>query len=274
MPCPSNSRSGLVRGTSGAMPSATRALSNDSRAARAATATAGATSCISSGSDRDGIVGAGRPLGSVPMVAAGSPAVTATSVATMSAISEAGSVGHSRCTSSWVAMTIVTTMRGATAAAQSTWPSANQLEIRVDSDSPFGVSSARGICCTAMITPMPKVNPSTTGQGIRSATRPSPVMAMPTSRAPAMMASSGTVGRPYWAITGSSTTVIAPVGPETWRWEPPKTAARMPATMAVTSPAAAPAPEATPKPSARGRATIPTVTPAMSSLGQRCVRPR
>lgn len=87
------------------------------------------------------------------------------------------------------------------------------------------------------------------------------------------MASRGTVATPCVAITGSSTTVMAPVGPDTCRWLPPNTAATTPATMAVTSPAAAPTPEATPKPSANGRATTPTVTPASRSLAQDERRP-
>ena len=39
---------------------------------------------------------------------------------------------------------------------------------------------------------------------------------------------------------------MAPVGPDTWTFEPPKTAATMPATTAVTRPAAAPTPELMP----------------------------
>ncbi len=35
---------------------------------------------------------------------------------------------------------------------------------------------------------------------------------------------------------------MAPVGPETWRFDPPKTAATRPATIAVISPADAPTP--------------------------------
>src|SRR5437868_3645105 len=45
---------------------------------------------------------------------------------------------------------------------------------------------------------------------------------------------------PKRATTGTSTTVIAPVGPDTCTFEPPNTAATTPATMAVTSPACAP----------------------------------
>ena len=58
-------------------------------------------------------------------------------------------------------------------------------------------------------------------------------------------------------MIGTSTTVIAPVGPLTWTRLPPNTAASAPATIAVTSPAPAPMPELTPKPSASGSATRP-----------------
>lgn len=58
---------------------------------------------------------------------------------------------------------------------------------------------------------------------------------------------------------------MAPVGPEIWMFEPPKTAATRPATTAVTRPAAAPAPELIPKARASGRATMPTVAPAARS---------
>src|SRR5690606_25287623 len=70
---------------------------------------------------------------------------------------------------------------------------------------------------------------------------------------------------PWSATMGTSTTVIAPVGPDTWRLEPPNTAASAPAITAVASPASAPSPEDTPKPSASGRATTATVRPASRS---------
>ena len=66
---------------------------------------------------------------------------------------------------------------------------------------------------------------------------------------------------------------IAPVGPDTCTEEPPNTAATIPATMAVTMPAVAPTPDATPKPSAKGSATIPTVTPATRSPRHERLRP-
>ena len=61
---------------------------------------------------------------------------------------------------------------------------------------------------------------------------------------------------------------MAPVGPEIWKFEPPNTAATMPAITAVTMPAVAPAPDVTPKPSASGNATNATVTPASRSTRQ------
>lgn len=66
------------------------------------------------------------------------------------------------------------------------------------------------------------------------------------------MPTTSTPSAPWVATMGMSTTVIAPVGPLTCTLLPPKTAARIPATMAVVIPAAAPTPDATPKPSARG----------------------
>ena len=74
-----------------------------------------------------------------------------------------------------------------------------------------------------------------------------------------------TAPTPNWPTMGTSTTVMAPVGPETWNREPPKIAATTPATTAVINPAAAPIPDETPKPRASGSATMPTVRPAMKS---------
>ena len=78
---------------------------------------------------------------------------------------------------------------------------------------------------------------------------------------------------PIEATTGTSTTVIAPVGPLTWTWDPPKTPATMPATIAVTIPAFAPRPDVTPNASASGSATIATVIPARTSCRQEPRRP-
>jgi hypothetical protein len=120
------------------------------------------------------------------------------------------------------------------------------------------------------MTAMPRVKPSTTGSGMYCMYRPAPAKASAMRKTPAMMPTTSTPDPPNWATMGSSTTVIAPVGPLTCRLLPPKTAATNPATIAVTSPAAAPMPEATPKARASGRATKATVTPAtMSRLGLR-----
>ena len=66
---------------------------------------------------------------------------------------------------------------------------------------------------------------------------------------------------------------MAPVGPDTCTFEPPKTAATTPATIAVMSPAVAPSPVVMPNASARGSATTPTVTPARMSPFHDCRRP-
>ena len=63
------------------------------------------------------------------------------------------------------------------------------------------------------------------------------------------------------AITAVITTVIGPVGSEIRLGVPPNRAANRPTSTAPQRPAAAPAPEATPKARARGRATIAAVTP-------------
>ena len=73
---------------------------------------------------------------------------------------------------------------------------------------------------------------------------------------------------------GTSTTVIAPVGPETCRLDPPNTPATNPATMAVVSPTAAPRPVVMPKARASGSATTPTVRPATTSPRHDERRPR
>ena len=88
-----------------------------------------------------------------------------------------------------------------------------------------------------------------------------------------MMPTTSTASAPKRATTGTSTTVMAPVGPETCTLDPPKTAATIPATMAVTKPASAPRPVVMPKARASGRATTPTVAPAITSARQLSRRP-
>ena len=66
-------------------------------------------------------------------------------------------------------------------------------------------------------------------------------------------------------ITAVNTTVIGPVGSEISVGVPPKREATRPMITAPHKPAAAPAPEATPKASAMGRATTAAVNPPKRS---------
>src|SRR5947199_216151 len=66
---------------------------------------------------------------------------------------------------------------------------------------------------------------------------------------------------------------MAPVGPETWTFEPPRTAATNPATTAVMRPDRAPMPDVIPNPRASGSATTATVSPATTSPQQLPHRP-
>ena len=91
---------------------------------------------------------------------------------------------------------------------------------------------------------MPSVKPSITGQGMNVTARPRPVTPRPARSPRRAIVTSATLARPCCATIGASTTAIAPVGPDTWTFEPPNTAATRPATTAVISPAAAPTPGA------------------------------
>ena len=77
-----------------------------------------------------------------------------------------------------------------------------------------------------------------------------------------------TASDPYRATSGTSTTVIAPVGPDTCTLDPPNNAATKPATIAVIKPAVAPNPLVMPNANASGSATTPTVIPATTSPRQ------
>jgi len=120
---------------------------------------------------------------------------------------------------------------------------------------------------------IPKVNPSTTGQGMKATARPSPLMPRAQTMSPARSDTSGMLPAPWLATTGARTTTMAPVGPDTWTLEPPMMAATSPATTAVISPASAPTPELTPNARASGSATMPTVIPAVRSVFQVDRRP-
>lgn len=61
----------------------------------------------------------------------------------------------------------------------------------------------------------------------------------------------------------------APVGPPIWTDEPPKNDTMKPPIMAVIRPVSGDTPLAIPKAMAKGKATIPTITPAMRSAMKR-----
>ena len=118
------------------------------------------------------------------------------------------------------------------------------------------------------MTAIPSVKPSITGQGMNDTARPSRSRPAARTMIPARMLTTTTAPAPCDATMGTRTTTMAPVGPETWTFDPPKTAAMTPATIAVTRPASAVSPALTPKPSASGSATMPTVRPASRSRRQ------
>ncbi len=119
-----------------------------------------------------------------------------------------------------------------------------------------------------MIAAMPRVNPSITGHGMNVTARPRPTTPATSTIRPDMMVTIAMLPIPCSATIGARITAIAPVGPDTWTCDPPKTAATSPATTAVMSPAAAPTPDEMPNASASGNATTPTVTPARTSARQ------
>ena len=124
-----------------------------------------------------------------------------------------------------------------------------------------------------MITAMPTVKPSMTGHGRYARSRPTRASDATTTSDAGHQTDEQDGVAPYRETIGTSTTVIAPVGPDTCTFEPPKTAATTPATIAVIKPAVAPRPLVIPKASASGSATTPTVTPATTSPRHVCRNP-
>ena len=116
---------------------------------------------------------------------------------------------------------------------------------------------------SAMMIAMPDVKPMMTGIGMKLMSRPSRSAPAMSSNTPA---AKHTPCSPCAATMPTSTALIAPVGPEIWNDAPPSSAITIPATMAVTRPAAAEAPDETPNASASGSATAHTVRPARMSF--------
>ena len=235
-------------------------------AASAATANAGPARPCSSSGVTAGKAGVGSALGSVPMRGMSRRSSSAAAVAATTAIRLAGSVGWILGSNSIMSTTPATTASVMPTVGQVAAVTESQAATAVFSPGVLSVPVARGTCCRKMMVPMPSVNPSTTGQGMKATARPRRLTPSSTTITPAMRLSRAMLPTPWAATIGASTTTMAPVGPETWTCEPPMTAATRPATTAVTRPAAAPTPEETPKARARGRATMPTVMPAKRSL--------
>ena len=112
---------------------------------------------------------------------------------------------------------------------------------------------------------IPLVKPTITGFGIKRIYFPSFNNPMITSNTPARIMEATRPSIPYLSAMDTSTTVIAPVGPEICALVPPKIEVRIPVQMAPYTPAAAPAPESTPKLNASGNATNATEIPPMIS---------
>ena len=112
---------------------------------------------------------------------------------------------------------------------------------------------------------IPFVKPTITGFGIRRIYFPSFNRPIIISKIPARTIEPTNPSMPYLSTMETSTTVIAPVGPEICALVPPNMEVIIPVQIAPYTPAAAPAPESTPKLSASGRATNATEIPPMMS---------
>ncbi len=194
-------------------------------------------------------------------------------VARTTATMDPGTLWVSRGQSSIVATTSAPITRVPPACAAVAPRTATHAESRTPEPPGLDRPTRSGTCWRPMVTAIPTVNPSRTGQGTNRTRRPSPATPITTTITPARTAMAATDRVPSWATIGASTTAMAPVGPDTCTDEPPNTAATTPATMAVTIPAVGPTPDATPNPSASGRATTPTVRPATRSTRQEVRRP-
>src|SRR4051794_3719005 len=248
------------------MPSATLADSRLSMAASRATANAGPRYWDRSPSSTDGSESFGIAEGSAPMVATFQPVIIGTRVAMITASNEAGNARWILGATTITATTIATSAMAANDPVPTELPTAFAAMTAVFSPPGLGTPSAAGTCWRKMIAAMPRVNPSITGHGTYASTRPTRNSPAATTSTPAITPTRITELAPKRATRGTSTTVIAPVGPETCGSEPPNPPAPSPATIAVGGPAAAPSPVVIPKANANGSATPPTVNPASTSV--------
>ena len=135
--------------------------------------TAGPASAAIMAGSMDGTDGAGRAPGRAPIRATSSPASWATRVATMMPMIEPGSWGWIFGAPSMMAATISTRTMGQNMPARVAVPSAWTAETAAFVLGPGSVPKAAGTCCRKMMTAMPSVKPSITGQGMKLTARPS-----------------------------------------------------------------------------------------------------
>ncbi len=122
--------------------------------------------------------------------------------------------------------------------------------------------SAAGTWLSTISTPTPVVNPTRTERGIRSMTRPRRSAPASITITPAANVAASITGTPCWDTSPRTTVMNAAEGPDTWKRDEPKAAARNPPTTPETMPATGCAPEATAKAMHSGSATTATTSPA------------
>ena len=164
-PWPNSSRSGSCR-VETLIASATVAESRLSSAARAATATAGATSTRSSLRVTDGTLSVNSCEGSAPIVATCRSATRVMTVAATTASRATGTAGRSREPSRISTATPALRARAARSGAENQSTTAETAATTTWPVEPV-TPRAEGTCWRAIRAAMPRVNPSMTGKGMK-----------------------------------------------------------------------------------------------------------
>ena len=165
-------------------------------AARMATARAGPNRWRTTLGLRAGRLGRSRWWGSPPISGAERRKRTATSVTRTTATIDEGTrfviLGHT-------SITTTTSAPRSTVTAEALHEApliASHAESSTEEPVPFAPPNSSGTCWRAMVTAIPTVNPSSTGQGTNWIIRPSPLKPMATTITPAMMATEATAPTP------------------------------------------------------------------------------
>ena len=131
---------------------------------------------------------------------------------------------------------------------------------------PVMVSPNRSfICVEKIVRAMPAVKPMIMGYGMNLITTPSLKMPSSSRMMPAITVATARPSMPNWPIMPATMTMNAPVGPPICTLLPPSRETIKPPMMAVIRPFSGVTPLAIPKAMASGRATMPTMMPAMKS---------